>query len=92
MACEVGPACWVGGKVAGRRVSQVWVTARAQEQRDGSPQLLGERGQLGCSTEHRPRIVIRQSGWEEHLGFGLSSTPLSLGWFYHLLGPWFPCQ
>ena len=47
VACEVGPACWVGGKVAGRRVSQVWVTARAQEQSDGSPQLLRGKGPVG---------------------------------------------
>lgn len=46
-ACEVGPACWVGGKVAGRRVSQVWVTARAEEQRDGSPQLLRGKWPVG---------------------------------------------
>lgn len=58
----------------------------------GALNYSGESGQLGCSTEHRPRTVIRQSGWEEDLGFGLSSIPLSLGWFYHLLGPWFPCQ
>ena len=29
MAREVGPACRVGGKAAGRSVSQVWVTAGA---------------------------------------------------------------
>lgn len=38
-----------GGKVAGRRVSQVWVTARAEEQRDGALNYSGESGQLGCA-------------------------------------------
>ena len=48
VACEVGPACWVGGKVAGRRVSQVWDRNKGM----GALSYLGESGPLGCSTEH----------------------------------------
>lgn len=55
---------------------------------------LSHSGERPAGLEHRAlgwRTVIRQSGWREDLGFGLSSIPLSLGWFYHLLGPWVPC-
>lgn len=58
----------------------MWVTARAEEQRDGSPQLLRKSGQLGCSTEHRPRTVIKQSGWKKTWVLVLAQF-LSLGWF-----------